>query len=49
MSAFSVTVRTAAGTFHYSAIAASSFDAHADAIDQFGAVSVTVKPEVQHG
>lgn len=49
MSAYSVTVRTRSGTFHYSAIAASSFDAHAAAIDQFGAVSVTVKPEVQHG
>lgn len=49
MSAFSVTVRTPSGTFHYSAIAATSFDAHAAAIDQFGAASVTVTPEVQHG
>lgn len=49
MSTFSVTVRTPSGTFNYSAIAASSIDAHAAAIDQFGAASVTVKPEVQHG
>ncbi|MBC3811358.1 hypothetical protein [Undibacterium aquatile] len=49
MKKFSITVRTPSGMFHYSAIAASSIDAHAAAIDQFGAVSVTVKPEVQHG
>ena len=49
MSAFTVTVRTASATYQYSAIAASSFDAHAAAIDEFGTVSVTIKPKVHRG
>ena len=49
MSAFIVTVRIDCETFRYSALAPSSFDAHAAAIDQFGAASVTVTPEVDRG
>jgi len=47
MSAFLVTVRTYNAIYQYSALAHSSFDAHAAAIDAFGAASVSVKAEVQ--
>ena len=49
MSAFTVTVRTESAIYQYSAIAATSFDAHAAAIDEFGTASVTIKPEVPRG
>lgn len=49
MIAFIVTVRTALGAFHYHDVAQTSCDVISDAIDRFGAVAVTVMPEVRHG
>mgnify|MGYP003575369901 CR=1 FL=1 len=41
---FTVTVRTEARQYCYVALARSSFDAHADAIDQFGPCRISVRP-----
>lgn len=43
MNRFDVTARTENGIYHYTAIAASSIDAHSDAIDLFGPCYVSVK------
>lgn len=49
MSAFLVTIRTAAGVLRYHSLAHSSVDAITDAIDCFGPVSVTATPlELRH-
>jgi hypothetical protein len=50
MKSFYVTVHTDNGTIQYTAIALSSFDCFDAAIDQFGAIGVSVKPlEVRRG
>jgi hypothetical protein len=44
MRAFSVTVRTDGQHYRYTAIAATSIDAHADALDAFGPCCIVVTP-----
>ena len=44
MNTYTVTVRTLLGQFVYAAIGATSIAVHLDALEQFGACGVTVKP-----